>query len=95
MSYPKKARAWLKEAWIRLKACKELIYADSYMVFTRSGKQIFICYEMELNDPVIDAALDESCRAMVKRADLEEFLTGVESVANEAKDILRRASGEA
>jgi len=32
---------------------------------------------------------------MVKRADLEEFVAGGESVANEAKDILRRASGEA
>ena len=91
----KRARAWLKEAWIRLKACKELIFADSYMVFTRAGKQIFICYEMELNDAVIDAALDESCRAMVARCHVEELEVGGESVANEAKDILRRASGEA
>ena len=90
----KRARAWLKEAWIRLKACKELIFADSYMVFTLAGKTTFTCCDAKLYDPVIDAALDESCRAMVKRADLEEFVAGGESVANEAKDILRRASGE-
>ena len=61
----KRARAWLKEAWIRLKACKELIFADSYMVFTRAGKTTFTCFEVEVQDSVIDAALDASCRAMV------------------------------
>ena len=40
-------------------------------------------------------ALDESCLAMARRVDLDEFVVGGESVANEAKDILRRASGEA
>jgi len=86
----KKAKAWLKEAWIRLKACKELVFADSYMVFTRAGKTTFTCCDAQLYDPVIDAALDESCRAMVRRADLEEFMAGGESVANEAREILRR-----
>ena len=91
----KRARAWLKEAWIRLKACKELIFADSYMVFTRAGKTTFICCDVSLKDPLIDEALDVSCRSMDVRVALEEFVAGGESVANEAKDILRRASGEA
>ena len=91
----KRARAWLKEAWIRLKACKELIFADSYMVFTRAGKTTFTCCDAKLYDPVIDRALDESCLAMARRVDLDEFVVGGESVANEANDILRRASGEA
>ncbi len=91
----KRAIAWLEEAWIRLKACKELIFADSYMVFTRAGKTTFTCFEVEVQDSVIDAALDASCRAMVARCHVEELEVGGESVANEAKDILRRASGEA
>ena len=49
----KRAKAWLKEAWIRLKACKELIFADSYMVFTRAGKQIFICYDTKWNSTML------------------------------------------
>jgi len=91
----KKARAWFKEAWIRLKACKELLFADSYMVFTRAGKTVFICYEAEINDPVVDEALDVSCKAMETRATLDEIRNGYESVAKEAKEILRKASGEA
>lgn len=86
----KKAKVWLKEAWIRLKACKELIFADSYMVFTRAGKIVFTCYEVEVKDSVIDAALDASCRAMVARCEVEELEYGGESVANEAREILRR-----
>jgi len=91
----KRARAWLKEAWIRLKACKELIFADSYMVFTRAGKTTFTCAWVALDDPLIKEAFDFSGDAIEMEAKLAEIKERGESVANEAKDILRRASGEA
>lgn len=85
----------LKEFRYRLRAAWRVFRSESMFVVTRRGKQAAAHLHFELDDQVLDIALDKSCEAMANKVFKESLDEGGESVANEAKDILRRASGEA
>lgn len=79
----------------RLKAAWRVLRAESMFVVTRRGKQASVHLHFGLDDNVLDIALEKSCEAMAVKVFKESLDEGGESVANEAKAILRRDSGDA
>ena len=85
-------KEYLKGLRYRLRAAWSVLRSETSFIVTRRGKTAKTFFHFELEDQVLDIALDKSCEAMSAKVLKEELEEAVESTVSEAKDILRRAS---
>ena len=86
----------LKHFHARLLCAWRVLWAEQRFVVTRrlnGGIDASMCFDID--GKVLDEAMDNACVAMSMRVYKEDFGQAGEYTVNEAKDILRRASGEA
>lgn len=85
----------LKHFRARLLCTWRVLWAEQRFVVTRNRGKISVSMCFDVDGKVLDEALDNACVAMSMRVEKEKFEEAGKYTVKEAKDILRRASGEA
>ena len=85
----------LKHFRDRLLCAWRVLWSEQRFVVTRNNGRINVSMCFDVDGLVLDESLDNACLAMEMRVEKEKFEEAGKYTASEAKDILRRASGEA